>query len=335
MKFHNIVRIEMVKAIVPAESIDTLINRGVTSANLYNTSLTILSLPSISISIDELESNMYGTNNTLDRSFATLQYDAQWYANAINNMGLNSLPSVGFYAMIPKFLKCQRIYSPTPLATLTKMSIQLNKPNGTLISSTLDTLDISGIFACALPPTSYTIATSYPSYYNSNDVDANSNSRYYYIETKKAFSINNFSVGDIIQIKGLNTSLISGNDMAKSDFKNFFENTIGIPILGYGSRTQFSSSEIVGGSYNQFNYAQYLIVEARYIDPTLNTPLNGTVLVNPFGDSSTTGQALEDAIRDVNFAGARLINTTKQTQLTFRIITRDMDSSTRMRPNNA
>jgi hypothetical protein len=51
-RFHNIVRIEMVKAIVPVEGIDTLILRPSIESGL-NQSLTILSLPSISISIDD------------------------------------------------------------------------------------------------------------------------------------------------------------------------------------------------------------------------------------------------------------------------------------------
>jgi hypothetical protein len=329
-RFHNIVRIEMVKAIVPVEGIDTLILRIASDNYFFNQSLTILSLPSISINIDELESNMFGTDDTLDRAFATLQYDAQWFGNSVNNTTINNLPNPGFYAMIPKFLKCQRIYNPTPLATLQKMTIQLNRPNGTLVSSTLDTLDISGIFGCAVPPTGFNISD----YFSSGSIDSNGNSLYYFIQTKTYFSINNFYRGDTIQIKGINTSLISSNDTAKSDFKNYFENSIGLTILDVASK-YINDNEIRGGSYNEQNYANYLIVQARYTDPTLGTSLSSLIIVNPFGGSSTTGIALEEAIKDVTFTGARLINLSKQTQLTFRVITRDMDSTTRIRANNA
>jgi hypothetical protein len=321
----------MVKAIVPAEGIDTLIfqvEQGIRPQNL-----TILSLPSISINIDELESNMFGTDDTLDRAFATLQYDAQWFGNSINNNYINNLPNPGFYAMIPKFLKCQRIYNPTPLATLQKMTIQLNRPNGSLVSSTLDTLDISGIFSCAVPPT----GTSISNYFTTAKIDSNGNSLYYFIQTKTYFSINNFYRGDTIQIKGINTSLISSNDTAKSDFKNYFENSVSLTIMDVANK-YIGDSIIYGGSYNLQNYANYLIVQARYTDPTLGDifePSTYTIKVNPFGGSSTTGIALEDAIKDVTFTGARLINLTKQTQLTFRVITRDMDSTTRIRANNA
>jgi len=327
-RFHNIVRIEMVKAIVPVEGIDTLILTPGIGGSAPNNCVTILSLPSISINIDELESNIFGTDDTLDRAFATLQYDAQWFGNSLNTTPIN-LPNPGFYAMIPKFLKCQRIYNPTPLATLQKMTIQLNRPNGSLVSSTLDTLDISGIFSCAVPPT----GTSISNYFTTAKIDSNGNSLYYFIQTKTYFSINNFYRGDTIQIKGINTSLISSNDTAKSDFKNYFENSVSLTIMDVANK-YIGDSIIYGGSYNLQNYANYLIVQARYTDPTLGTS-SASPNVNPFGGSSTTGIALEQAIKDVTFTGARLINLSKQTQLTFRVITRDMDSTTRIRANNA
>jgi len=320
MRFQNIVRIEMVKAIVPAEGIDNVILLPLDNSPKY--AETILSLPGISIHVDELESNVYGTDDTLDRSFAMLQYDAQWVGNTA---ALNNLPNSGYYAMIPKFLKCQRVYTPTPLATLTKMTIQLNKPNGTLVNSNLDTLDISGIAACNnLPTGAYSEDIG-------NFIDTNGNSRYYLISTKTWFNVTNFVIGDIIQIKGINTSLISNNDSAKADFKSYFENNNGLIIINIGSRFKDGAGGIgFNNSTNELNYANVLFVKARFNDPT-----TGSLTINPFGGTDAASQALEVAIRDVNFAGARLINTTKQTQLTFRIITRDMDSATRIRPNNA
>jgi len=59
------------------------------------------------------------------------------------------------------------------------------------------------------------------------------------------------------------------------------------------------------------------------------------VLVSPFGGTLNANNALALAITNLAFTGARLINLSKQTQLTFRVITRDMDSATRIRSNNA
>ena len=316
IKFHNIVRIEMVKAVVPAEGIDTiLVNSAVGTFGTVPYQETILSLPGISIHVDELESNVYGTDDTIDRAFAILQYDAQWIGNSTN------MPSSGYYAMIPKFLKCQRVYNPTPLATLTKMTIQLNKPNGTLVSSSLDTLDISGVFAS----NSNTYGSTGP--YGAIQ-DTTGNSCYYFIHTQTWFNACNFVSGDVIQIKGINTDLITANAMAKSDFKSYFETELGLTIVATAYLN--ASTQISTTTSNKVNYANLLVVQGRFKDP-----ITGSININPFGGNSTVSQALESAIKSVHFTGAKLINLTKQTQLTFRIITRDMDSATRMRPNNA
>ena len=317
MRFHNIVRIEMVKAIVPNESIDTVITNTNGESPVYSTStnLNMLTLPTILLHIDELDTNMFGTDDHLDRAFATLQYDAQWLSDSCTN-------NPGYLAMIPKFLKCQKVYYPTPLATLTKLSIQLQRPNGNVVNESSDTLDISGIFASSI----FTGYTSSSVYVNAALLDSASNATYYILVTKQYFNRFGFSKNDRIQLQGINTSLISGNDNAKTDFANYLQVSDGLLIVGTG----YTAGTVFTDGPNNVGYCNFIVVQAPYNDPT-----TGSVLVKPFGGSDTTNLALENAIVDVNFAGARLINMTKQTQLTMRIITRDMDSATRIRPNNA
>jgi len=318
MRFHNITRIEMVKALIPNESVNTLItNTGTGGAPTYGTTtnLNVLTEPGIIIHVDELESNVYGTDDQLDRAFATLQYDAQWISDSTTN-------NPGFLAMIPKFLKCQKVYYPTPLATLTKMTIQLQRPNGNLVSDTLDTLDISGIFASTV----FTSYTSASVYVNSAVKDTNNNATYYIIRTKTYFNRFAFTKNDRIRIQGVNTDLISGNAAAKSDFKGYLEQSVGFLIVGTG----YTAGTVYTDGVNNVGYANLIVVQAPYVDPT-----TGSVLISPFGGTNVANQALATAITNVNFGGARLINLSKQTQLTFRVITRDMDSATRIRSNNA
>ena len=317
MRFHNIIRIEMVKALVPNESTNTLIvnTNGGTPAYTTTPNLKILTEPGIILHVDELESNVFGTDDQLDRAFATLQYDAQWISDDTTN-------NPGFLAMIPKFLKCQKVYYPTPLATLTKMTIQLQRPNGNLVSDALDTLDISGIFAS----TSFSGYTSSSVYMNSALKDTNNNATYYTIVTKTYFSRFAFTKNDNIKIQGINTTLITGNDPAKSDFDSYMEGSNGLLIVGTG----YTAGTVFTDGPNNVGYCNFIVVQARYRDPT-----TGSVLIQPFGGTNALNQALATAIANVNFAGARLINLSKQTQLTFRVITRDMDSATRIRANNA
>ena len=317
-RFHNITRIEMVKALMPNESVNTLItNTGTGTSPTYGTTtnLNILTEPGIIIHVDELESNVFGTDDQLDRAFAILQYDAQWISDVTTN-------NPGYLGMIPKFLKCQKTYYPTPLATLTKMTIQLQRPNGNLVSESLDTLDISGIFAS----TSFSGYTSSSVYMNAAVRDAANNATFYTIVTKTYFSRFAFTKNDRIDIQGINTTLITGNDSAKSDFKAYMEGSNGLLIVATG----YTAGTVFTDGTNNVGYCNSIVVQAPYRDPT-----TGSVLVQPFGGTSALNQALATAIANVNFAGARLINLSKQVQLTFRVITRDMDSATRIRPNNA
>ena len=316
MKFHNIVRIEMVKAIVPNESIDILIvnSSGSSPAYTTTTSLNILTLPGILLHVDELDNNLYGTDDHIDRAFASLQYDAQWLSDSTSN-------NPGYLAMIPKFLKCQKVYYPTPLATLTKLTFQLQRPNGNLVSEALDTLDISGIFASTV----YTGYSTASVYVNTALKDSASNATYYVIVTKTYFNRFAFSKNDRIQIQGINTALIGGT-AASTDFANYLQGTNGLLIVATG----YTAGKAFTDGTNNVGYCNFIVVQAPYNDPT-----SGSVLVLPFGGTNTLNQNLATTISGVNLVGARLINLSKQTQVTLRIITRDMDSATRIRPNNA
>jgi hypothetical protein len=330
MRFHNIVRIEMVKALLPAEAIDTVLanNSSATTISTKPYAETVLSLPTIVLHVDELESNVYGTDDTLDRAFATLQYDAQWTGSSSSALTfpsttVASVPNTGYFAMIPKFLKCQRIYYPTPLATLTKMTIQLQRPNGDLLNTALDTLDIQRIFASNNLPAGFSAGTSkYAS------VTDGTLSAYYFIQTKTFFNAFNFVSGDLINIQGINTDLISGSGTAKSDWASYLQSSTGLTIVQVGF---LASGTTVTDTPNNANYCNLIVVQNRFVDPT-----TGTVAVNPFGGSGALNNTFESALATVsNLTGARLINMSKQVQLTFRVITRDMDSATRIRPNNA
>jgi hypothetical protein len=78
--------------------------------------------------------------------------------------------------------------------------------------------------------------------------------------------------------------------------------------------------------YNDVGYANFIVIQAQYQDPT-----TGSVLLNPFGINF--GAKLRSF--GVNLQSpCRLMNMNKQLQLVFRIITREMDSLPQLRPDN-
>ena len=322
-KFKNIVRIELIKCIMAGESLDVTINKsGATGASDTSYQDNILNLPYITVRVAELENNNYGTDNFLDRSFGVLQYDAQWLSDA-TQISCNR----GYLAMIPKFLKCQKDFYPTPLSTLQKMTIDIRRPNGELLSTSPDTFDIAGIIGAN--PTAF--GTTYPfnitpsGNYNLSDP---TNPFNFFIVTNRYFSRFEICPGDRIQISGYTYSDAALNDTtnggALRDFCNWINRPEGHIILNNGYTN--TPTTIIDG-LNTVGYGNVLMIQARYQDPS-----TGSTLLNTFGTGNfsnilnTYGLALQSP--------CRLIDLNKQLNLVFRVITREMDALPQIRPDN-
>ena len=337
-KFKNIVRIELVKVIMPGESLSvTVMRTRNTVATDTSYQDNILNLPFVTLRIAELETNNYGTDNFIDRSFGVLQYDSTW----ISDRNKQNITSKGFLAMIPKFLKCQKEYYPTPLSTLQKMTIDIRRPNGELISTSSDTFDIGGILA---PQINATIGPTFPFSnainfmnsmlnYNVMMPAVNGSPANFYINTTTYFSKFDICSGDRIQISGYTYSEDALNDptygQSLRSFCNWINRSEGHIALDVAHSIAFDLSSFetnIRDGFNEVGYANFMIIQARYMDPT-----TGTVLLNPFGDDfgatlNAFGVSLQSPMR--------LMNMNKQLNIVFRIITREMDSLPQLRPDN-
>lgn len=310
-KFRNIQRIELVKCIMPTEGIDNLVTYASGSYST-NSKINILSFPYIIVRIPELDTNNFGTDNNLDNAFGVVQYDANWYTDTTNL-------SDGYLAMIPKFMKCQKVYHPTPLATLTRLTIELQRPDGQYISDIPDTVSIQNIYASASFPVSFVYNGNYSS------LTLASGAVYYLIQTATWFSQWMFQKGNRIQIKGLNaTDISTPATQAAQNFVDYLQQDDGLLIVGTGKNSATGPD-----LPNSVGYANVIIVQAPLAPVTSVTPD-----VQPFGGSSTANTALATALQTTTFRTAKLINLTHQTNVVLRIITREMDPTARVRPDN-
>ena len=324
VKFKNITRIELVKTIMPIEGIDIIMTRNVSSGvTLYGTSLNtnILSFPYLNIYIPELDTNNFGTDSTLQQAFGVVQYDANWVTdNAAASKG-------GFLAMIPKFLKCQKVYTPTPLATLQKMSIRFQRPDGCIVSDTLDTLDISGLKSSynlgACPSGAVTAGTTY----------SDTSGDYIWIQTGTWFSRFMVNQGDRIQIKGITFPPgYSGNTAARDDLIRYLERTEGHLVVSIAHTTKDPGVPTVYyiDGPNMVGYANYIIIRTRMKDPT-----TGSTQPDTYGLlANAANNTFLNTLCGAGLTAGRLINLSHQTTLVFRVITRDLDPTTRLRPDN-
>lgn len=340
-RLRNIQRIEFVKAIVPIESL-TQIVRVIRSKNgddpaAYDTGrvVNVFSLPFLGIRIDELEPNGYSTKPDEDATFAIVQYDTTWssdlYApHMIMNGGRipdnNVCAKSGYTGLIPKFLKTQRVYTPTPLATLQKLSISMQRHNGTLLSTDSDVWSVANV--CLSDCTSPAIGTDCGcSAYTATDI---SNS-YIFVETSKYFPHSAISEGDHIQFQGYNPQTSSS---AASDFSNYINRSEGhyVVAIGYVDINSGALPHDIKNGRNNAGYCNIIMLRSRFDDPS-----TGHVTRNAsyYGGSKVAEDTLAAALCNESVqSGAALINLSRQTHVVLRVVTRDMDSGANIRPDN-
>jgi len=319
------------------KDINTLLTPGTLK---YDTTYlkSIYSYPFITLNISELDTNTYGTSSSMDNAFGILQYDSNWIDNT---------DSLGFTSLIPKHMKCQRIYSPTPLATLNKMTIRLQQPSGSLLNANSDTIDISGIFLSK--------TTSIRSYFTnemdlSGTVYSDTVGEYIWLDCNKWFSRYQFAIGDKIHIKNLSSIQPTP---AIYNLMSFLQNSDGLTIAGIAWAREITAEEkardIADSTYsltngikntiaeyvlidglNDAGYSRFIIVRGQFNDPT-----TGSTLVKPYGgavDNTAVSTAMLSGSSKI--IPGKLINLSRQTQLIFRVITREYDSTSLIRPDN-
>jgi hypothetical protein len=307
IKFKNIVRIEFVKAIMPVESCDTILVSSSTGIKNTDLNTNIFSYPYLQVRIPELDTNGYGTNDGLNRSFGVISFDGYWASDS-------NAKNKGFARMIPKFLKCQKVFYPTPLATLQKLTFQTQKPDGSPVSEARDTLDIAA----------FTISN------NVTNTDQYYDAAGSWIWVQVPTYFNRFSVtqGDRVQFKNvvLPAANFTGASAAgATDFVNFITREQGHLVSDIG--------RVASGAYstgpNTVGYANCIIIKNNFVDPT-----TGSTSLALWGGSTASNTAFASSLASQGVATGRLINLNHQIQIILRVITRDMDAAARLRPDN-
>lgn len=308
-KFKNIVRIELVKAIFPVEGLYTFSRPTFRGADDSSYQYNVLSLPYVSVVIDELDNNNYGTDNMIDKAFGVIQYDANWFSDITTDKD-----SRGFTAFIPKFLKCQKVYEPAPLSTLQKMSISFVQPNGELISPTHDALDVSDVWGAG-----YTKCNG-----SAFNLLEGADPKYFFLYTKEFFSRFQFSVGDVLRVGNYNyePGIMQTSERLRY-FCNWLNTFTGHMIVGIGYNK--TPTQFVDGP-NTAGYANCIIIGARYKNPS-----TGSTDLDPFEPNINNG-FIANYGRVEN--PRRCINLSRQVQLVLRVITRELDPAGQLRPDD-
>ena len=245
-----------------------------------------------------------GTNEAIDNTFGIVQFDQSWKSDMCAG-------NFGYISLTPRYLKAQRVYQPTPLATLQKLSIQVERPDGTPLTTMLDTLDLQNIYLS-------------DSITGSNYATTAGDLSYIIIRTNTYFSRFFVSEGDRIEIRGY-ASQTSSN--AQTEFDNYINTPTGHIVLGIG----YSSDLDVIDGFNSVGYSNCIIIRSRFIDPT-----TGLTTRNYFGGALSVEQIIQaNLVSQPPIKGSALLNTNRQSHFVLRLITREMDPTSNLRPDNS
>jgi hypothetical protein len=327
-KFRNIVRVEFIKAIMPGEGLDLMVSKSSATAYESDTNINILSYPYIQVRIPELDNNVYGTNNSVNSAFAVLQYDANW----ISDTGISN--QRGFLAMIPKFLKCQKVYSPTPLATIQKLSFRFERPDGGVLSTAPDTLDIGQIYPTIAMSGANGFSAVGGTYYKYDSTVETNGSAYYWLKSKTYFNHWTVSKGDRILVKNLAWSVAAtGNAIQQlAELLPHLQGDAGLLVVDTGVITGSGPTAVFTNSYNVQGYANAVLVRGKFTDPAITGGLN-PVALGGIADTYAATDVSQYLVTNTLSTG-RLLNQSHQVQVAMRVITRELDSTGVLRPDN-
>ena len=314
--YRNVVSVELVSAILPMdthiEPFDTRIYMGLSR------------YPYLLLRIDELDNVFRGTNNWVDKAFSTLLFDKAFHTNTLSTEYIatagiiNSAPKTsfqseylrGFMKYNPAYFEKKKFYN-NPLASLNRMSLSITDPRGNFVNKQKDVLNIANIAYTAELGT--IVSASVFDLFATKGWPRSEPTinKMIKIRTATYFSNRLFRMGDRVIIK--NIIIAAGGGVDNSRFLAFINRDEGHVIINLDVEKD-----------DNYGYINQLYISP----PGEMDDNNNTVVAGSFYDETNINLA------NIVYSSARLIDIDMQTQLLFRIVTRDPDTSTTLQPIN-
>ena len=108
-------------------------------------------------------------------------------------------------------------------------------------------------------------------------------------------------------------------------------NTTGHIVVGIGYSVDTSVPITITDGPNTVGYANYIVIRSRFADPT-----TGSTSRDYFGSSSVNEDLIKTRLEsNTPVVNCALLNQNRQSHFVLRIITREMDPTSNLRPDNS
>jgi hypothetical protein len=323
-RLKNIVRLEFIKAILPVEGLEVVVPRACDPSGTdpvpESAFVSVLSNPFIQVLLDEQTGNNVGTNDVVDRSLAICQYDATWKSDQTHD----PTHSRGYTLFFPKFMKAQRIFAPTPLASLQNLHFQMLNPEGQAVSCLPDSLNVSHILY------SNAIDVSGTCYYDLGSTGATA--QYLFIQTSEYFPIWSFSKYDRITFAGLTKPSSVSDATTFETLATWLGRPSGHIVVGIANGNLTGTAGAIQMDGNSSGYANCIVLRNNFSEPNASGVCSRVLFATTTALENSFATALNGSTATVP-TGA-VLNLSRQIQLFLRVITREVDSGTNVRPDN-
>lgn len=283
-RYRNIECISVGKVVIPEEIIErsTITNQNLKTFFNYDFSFAY---PYLILKIDEFDNVYDGTNDNVRKAFSKLIYHRSYKA-----------PNGRGYIILKPMQKEKKRFYPTPLSSIGKLSITLQKPNGDVLNTSADSYKLFKV--------------EYEQF----------NTQYLKIVSDVYFDKNEFFIGDEVILQGHNMTVLNGNmsALAVQKFNEFINRPEGHEVKQFGGANDSGyyrsfyiqapgSFDRVNGQYaldntliNNLNEYNSLI---DFCDP--NTPTNGRILNNSL--QHTISLKLETLVDDAKIIERKIL----------------------------
>jgi hypothetical protein len=153
---------------------------------------------------------------------------------------------------------------------------------------------------------------------------------YLFVQTTRYFPFSAVSEGDTILFRGYS---LTDTSAASTDFQSFINQDNGHLVIATGYTDPITQNYADGR--NSQGYCNVIVLQSRFDDPSTGSVGRS---VSYFGGNQTSENTLAANLTNSttvpNQSGAALINLSRQTHVVLRIISREMDSRSNIRPDN-